>query len=115
MIRIGSGLSNSLDPYPNSAKCLDPDPDMDPKSVNPDPKLLSLDHCFNKWTMIFLKVICSENVMEFPFSVLVFTPPKHSAMAVWTSSLQHTGEVLAALLNKYKIGRFLKGTVSQNG
>jgi hypothetical protein len=59
----------------------------------------------------FLKVICSVNF----FFVLVFTPPKHSAMAVWTSSLQHTSEVLAALLNKYKIGRFLKGTVSQNG
>jgi hypothetical protein len=55
----------------------------------------------------FLKVICSENLIEFLCSVLVFTPPKHSAMAVWTSSLQHTGEVLAALLNKYKIGRFL--------
>jgi hypothetical protein len=62
-----------------------------------------------------LKVICSVNLAEFLVSVLVFTPPKHSAMAVWTSSLQHTGEVLAALLNKYKIGRFLKETVSQNG
>jgi hypothetical protein len=88
---------------------------MDPDSTKPFPKLLSLDHNF-KWAVCdFLKVIFSINLIEFLVSVLVFTPPKHSAMAVWTSSLQHTGEVLAALLNKYKIGRFLKGTVSQNG
>ncbi len=76
--------------------------------MNPDPKLLSLEHCFKKMDCDFLIAICSVNLIEFlNYSVLVFTPPKHSAMAVWTSSLQHTSEVLAALLNKYKIGRFL--------
>jgi hypothetical protein len=36
-------------------------------------------------------------------------------MAVWTNSLQHTGEVLAALLNKYKIGRFIMFQITAEG
>ena len=33
----------------------------------------------------------------------VFTPPKHTAMCVYTSSKMEGGEVVAALLDKYKI------------
>ena len=35
----------------------------------------------------------------------VFTPPKHSAMSVYTSSLANHADVLTALLAKYKVGR----------
>ena len=33
----------------------------------------------------------------------MFTPPKHTAMCVYTSSKMEGGEVVAALLDKYKI------------
>jgi len=49
----------------------------------------------------------------------VFTPPKHSAMSVWTSSLCNSMEVMTSLLSKYKIeseaGNFGLYVVKESG
>jgi len=45
----------------------------------------------------------SVNGHWFDRETSVFTPPKDSAMSVWTTSLQTNQEVLSTLLNKYKI------------
>jgi len=50
-----------------------------------------------------LKRRCSINGHWYDRDTSVFTPPKHSPMCVYTSSKSGTGEVLTALLDKYKI------------
>ena len=42
----------------------------------------------------------------------VFTPPKHSAMSVYTSSLANHADVLTALLSKYKVSKAVVSVVN---
>ena len=51
-----------------------------------------------------LKVLKSNlNLERYDRETCVFTPPKHSAMSVYTSSLANHADVLTALLAKYKV------------
>ena len=43
------------------------------------------------------------NLERYDRETCVFTPPKHSAMSVYTSSLANHADVLTALLAKYKV------------
>ena len=54
---------------------------------------------------IFLtKIVWSKlRVERYDRETCVFTPPKHSAMSVYTSSLANHADVLTALLAKYKV------------
>ena len=52
-----------------------------------------------------LSKITKSNLMleRYDRETCVFTPPKHSAMSVYTSSLANHADVLTALLAKYKV------------
>jgi hypothetical protein len=59
-IRIRSGVSDILDPDPESAKCLELDPD--PYSVNPDPKRWKKSHF-----AIYIKKNCNIFLLRPPY------------------------------------------------
>ena len=55
--------------------------------------------------MLLKILIIKSNLMleRYDRETCVFTPPKHSAMSVYTSSLANHADVLTALLAKYKV------------
>jgi len=84
---------------PQSLGCTSsPDPEVSPQKRS-GPRTLRR----RKGKMTRVRRRSSINGHWYDRETNVFTPPKHSAMSVWTTSLQSTTEVLSSLLNKYKI------------